>query len=639
MAGVTLNSLGSCCHRMSVAVVVVGGGGGGVRATLGGCTASAFRCSDSCSSSYSSLSVGSPGWTRGFPAQLHEHYEQLHGRCGRLLGGAIAGGLVWWHAAPTRLCALRIQLQRRVRLSRARLLSGACGAAARGGAYRYAAGRIHSVRRGAAVLGASGADARRPHRRAVCAVGERLLHCRVAVQRQRAVRPVRCAIRPRLRAQHQRIHPSGRLCLQRQLRQPHAAVPAVQRLDAHRRADRHRHREQLDAVGCERHPQYYRSERLGAGHRRGAGEERARSRRFNDIAESYAEAAALAATARTQPSVFYGTGYGDSFYFGSTYQASFITDANAYYVFGDHGEPLPSPLQALQEDVQQDNPLSLTSADAGRMLALAGANTSRFWLGFSVTTPPETTVAQRPEPHLRAGRAAARLGAQRPHSHLSPASAAQLHLPLLPTYAGQRDAVSAGDGRVTPPSRHPRQARVRSAARGAGGAGCRARGGAAGSGPADGHVCSRRVRLLSVTGQSSVERTGPAGTVIGAAPGGRRPRTRRPHRALGGGSVLAEFHRHRQCAVGLGRHSTTSAARPGRLLAECDGGGGSARLAIVCERLAVGILVGSVGRRHSRHRARHLFRHATAGHRAVLPGGGGALSEATPSAHRGCIEV
>ncbi|KAK4535515.1 hypothetical protein CDCA_CDCA05G1540 [Cyanidium caldarium] len=117
-------------------------------------------------------------------------------------------------------------------------------------------------------------------------------------------------------------------------------------------------------------------------------------RQFNDIAESYAEAAALAATARTQPSVFYGTGYGDSFYFGSTYQASFITDANAYYVFGDHGEPLPSPLQALQEDVQQDNPLSLTSADAGRMLALAGANTSRFWLGFSVTTPPETTVAQ-----------------------------------------------------------------------------------------------------------------------------------------------------------------------------------------------------------------------------------------------------
>ena len=117
-------------------------------------------------------------------------------------------------------------------------------------------------------------------------------------------------------------------------------------------------------------------------------------RQFDDIAESYAEAVALAATADTQPSVFYGTGYGDSFYFGSTYQASFITDANAYYVFGDHGEPLPSPLQALREDVQQDNPLSLTSADAGRMLALAGANTSRFWLGFSVTTPTETTVAQ-----------------------------------------------------------------------------------------------------------------------------------------------------------------------------------------------------------------------------------------------------
>jgi hypothetical protein len=110
---------------------------------------------------------------------------------------------------------------------------------------------------------------------------------------------------------------------------------------------------------------------------------------FRDIARSYEEASRVAHAAANRPSVLYGYAYGSTFYFGSKYQATFLRDANAYYVFGDNGEQLPSALTYYF-----DNGIQLGQPETGTHLTLVGANSSQFWTGFSITTPTEKTVNQ-----------------------------------------------------------------------------------------------------------------------------------------------------------------------------------------------------------------------------------------------------
>lgn len=113
------------------------------------------------------------------------------------------------------------------------------------------------------------------------------------------------------------------------------------------------------------------------------------SEQFRDIVRSYEEAKGLAQTAERRPSVLYGYAYDSTFYFGSKYQATFIRDANAYYVFGENDEELPQELAYCF-----DNGIALGKPDTGLNLTLLGANSSQFWTGFSITTPTEKTVAQ-----------------------------------------------------------------------------------------------------------------------------------------------------------------------------------------------------------------------------------------------------
>ncbi|KAK4530650.1 hypothetical protein CCYA_CCYA05G1507 [Cyanidiococcus yangmingshanensis] len=110
---------------------------------------------------------------------------------------------------------------------------------------------------------------------------------------------------------------------------------------------------------------------------------------FRDIALNYEEAKSVAHSAASRPSVLYGYAYGSTFYFGSKYQATFLRDANAYYVFGENDEQLPSELAYCFT-----NGIQLGQPDSGVNFTLVGANSSHFWTGFSITTPTEKTVRQ-----------------------------------------------------------------------------------------------------------------------------------------------------------------------------------------------------------------------------------------------------